>query len=82
MDKTAVANAAGDAYTKIEEETGYTKDDISNALQVIIYGYSEEGKYHVVTDIPFELQHACLDAIDENVVDLNRPWEDFYRDEQ
>ena len=32
-------------------------------MKVLVNGYSESGPYHEITDIPFELQDACIDAI-------------------
>ena len=68
------------AYADIKDKTGYTEEDIDNAMSVAIYGYSEKGKYHTVTDVPCDLMNACLKAIsEEDGADVNvyRYWEDF-----
>lgn len=49
-------------------------------MKVIIYRCNENGSYQDVTDIPYDLLNACIDAIsDENGADVNlyRYWDDY-----
>lgn len=49
-------------------------------MRIAIYGYSKDGEYHTVTDVPCDLMNACLKAIsDKDGADINvyRYWEDF-----
>lgn len=75
------ADVIAATYATIEEESGYTQDEINNALTVLVYGHSVTGEYHVVTDIPFELQHACLDALKDgnSSIDVYYAWETYYQ---
>ena len=69
-----------EAYITIEMSTGYSQDNIDNAMRIAIYGYSIDGEYHTVTDVPCDLMNACLKAIsDKDGADINvyRYWEDF-----
>ncbi|RKM57750.1 hypothetical protein D6856_13930 [Butyrivibrio sp. XB500-5] len=68
--------ASADTIYEELEDIGYQKEDIENAVNVIVYGHCEEGNYNDITDIPFDLQNACLDAIVQNNTDIN--WEDFH----
>ena len=74
------ADVIADTYATIADESGYTKEEIYNAINVLVYGQSATGEYHVVTDIPFELQHACLDALKDGGSDINvySAWETYY----
>ncbi|RKM55108.1 hypothetical protein D6853_10240 [Butyrivibrio sp. X503] len=62
-----------DAYDKIEQDTGYTKDNIEEALNLMIHGYNndEDATYRSITDIPFELQDACMHTISVHGPDSN-----------
>ncbi len=62
--------AAKNAYTEIAEKTGYTQENIEEALKVMIYGQNDENAtYRCITDIPFELQDACMHAISKHGTD-------------
>ncbi len=83
LNNNPTAEDIATAYGTIEEESGYTKDEINNAIDVLVNGYSENGEYHVVTDIPFELQHACLDSLQEgdSSIDVYYAWETYYQNQ-
>ena len=65
-------------YHVIENNTGYTQNDIECAMKILIYGQDYPGKpnpkdsggveppYEEINDIPFELQYACISAISED----------------
>lgn len=58
------------AYKTIEEKTGYKQENIEEALKVMIYGQNDENAtYRCITDIPFELQDACMHAISKHGTD-------------
>ncbi len=66
------------AYQYIEDEAGYTKAEIDNAMEVVIYGHSSDSnaEYQAVTDIPFDLLNACMVAVDQySGVKILNHWE-------
>ncbi len=55
----------------IEQRRSYTLDEINDAMEVFVFGadnVSEDNQYDSITDIPYDLQNACIYAIDESPV--------------
>ena len=53
--------------TIIEQGISYTEDEINDAMEVFVYGadnVGEDNRYDSITDIPYDLQNACIYAID------------------
>ena len=64
------------AYETIEAESGYTKEEIDNAMNIVIYGHCEDAgaEYKNVTDVPPELMNACFKALEYYNIDVHTYW--------